>query len=85
MAFAHALGVLVGASYLAIALLAPLAPEFFPTFFNAQFMGADVASLMPKAPGAEDIAVTFALLSATAWALGYALARLYNIFSNVKR
>jgi hypothetical protein len=49
--------------------------------FDAQFFGANVASLFPKvAPSAASI-LTFVLMIGMSWVLGYAWAWLYNRFA----
>ncbi len=50
-AFAISLAILVALLYVAFLLLGVLAPQVFRFLFNAQFFGADVASLFPKTVG----------------------------------
>jgi hypothetical protein len=47
-AFANSIAILTGAFYLLFYLINLIAPEVFRFLFNAQFLGADVASLLPK-------------------------------------
>ena len=47
-ALAHSLAILTGALYLLFYLISLIAPELFKYLFNAQFLGANVASLLPK-------------------------------------
>jgi|RhiMetdeSRZDD1v2_1073273.scaffolds.fasta_scaffold2432646_1 hypothetical protein len=47
-ALAHSLAILTGALYLLFYLISLIAPELFKHLFNAQFLGANVASLLPK-------------------------------------
>jgi hypothetical protein len=44
-AFANSLAILTGALYILFYLVSLFAPQFFRHLFNAQFLGADVASL----------------------------------------
>jgi hypothetical protein len=48
-AFANSLAVLTAALYVLFAILALVAPRVFQILFDAQFFGADVAALLPKA------------------------------------
>ena len=47
-AFPNSLAILTGALYILFYLVSLFAPQFFRHLFNAQFLGADVASLSPK-------------------------------------
>jgi hypothetical protein len=78
LAFATSLGVLSGALYLLFYLLAVLWRGAFRFLFNAQFFGADVASLLPRELSYAGFIGTFIAVIATAWLLGYAWAWLYN-------
>jgi ABC-type uncharacterized transport system permease subunit len=61
--------------------VAAVSPRLFSILFDAQFFGANVASLFPKvAPSAASI-LTFVIMIAMAWVLGYAWAWLYNRFA----
>ena len=81
MAFANSLAVLTAGLYLVFALVAAVSPRLFQMLFDAQFFGANVASLFPKvAPSAASV-VTFVLMIGMAWVLGYAWAWLYNRFA----
>ena len=48
LAFANSLAVLTAAVYILFAILALVAPRVFQILFDAQFFGANVASLFPK-------------------------------------
>jgi hypothetical protein len=48
LAFANSLAVLTAALYVLFAVLALVAPRLFQALFDAQFFGANVASLFPK-------------------------------------
>ncbi len=48
VAFASSLAVLTAALYVLFAILALVAPRIFQILFDAQFFGANVASLFPK-------------------------------------
>ncbi len=78
VAFANALAVLTGLFYSAFILLVAVAPNLFRFLFNAQFLGADVASLFPKKVRFGGVAATLVTLVISAWAFAYAWAWLYN-------
>ena len=81
VAVANSLAVLTAALYALFAILALVAPRLFQILFDAQFFGANVASLFPKvAPSAASI-LTFVIMIAMAWVLGYLWAWLYNRFA----
>jgi ABC-type bacteriocin/lantibiotic exporter with double-glycine peptidase domain len=82
-AFATSLAILTGAFYLLIHLIRLIAPILFRFIYNAQFMGADVASLMwgPGVPIGTFI-ISFILAVLTAWLFGYVWAWLYNKLAN---
>jgi len=56
-------------------------PPFFTFFFNAQFFGADVASLLPKESSLLLMLAEFVALLAGAWGIGFLWAVLYNRFA----
>ncbi|HEY4580773.1 MAG TPA: hypothetical protein VIG89_07015 [Candidatus Acidoferrales bacterium] len=56
-------------------------PPFFTFFFNAQFFGADVASLLPKDISLLLMLAEFVALLAGAWGIGFLWAVLYNKFA----
>jgi hypothetical protein len=78
LAFANA----IAATTLALALfllgLRVLSPTVFTFFFNAQFFGADVNSLLPAHPPLMRVAAELLALIAGAWGIGYLWAILYN-------
>ena len=83
VAFATALAVLAAAMHLLFALAALISPNVFRLLFNAQFFGADVASLLPRVIPYEGFIVTFIVLVISAWLIGYAWAWLYNQLTKV--
>lgn len=80
-AFANALAILTGAVYLVFYILGLSAPNTFKALFNAQFLGADVASLLPKDASLGNVFGVFVTLVVTAWLMGFVWALLYNRFS----
>jgi hypothetical protein len=48
VAFANSLAVLTAAIYVLFAVIALVSPRAFALLFDAQFFGANVASLFPK-------------------------------------
>jgi hypothetical protein len=78
LAFANAIAVTTAALTLFLFVLRVLAPTAFTFFFNAQFFGADVASLLPAGSSAGRAAGEFLALLAGAWGIGYLWAMLYN-------
>ena len=81
LAFANSLAVLTAALYVLFAILALLAPRVFQILFDAQFFGANVASLFPKVHPSAASLVTLVLMIVMSWVLGYAWAALYNRFA----
>jgi 2TM family of unknown function (DUF5676) len=78
VAFANSLAIVSAVFCLALYILALVWKDAFRFVFNAQFLGADVASLLPhKLPGAGFVASLIALVI-SAWALGFCWAWLYN-------
>ena len=80
-AFANALAILTGAFYLLIHIIRLFAPVSFRYLFNAQFMGADVASLMWPQVASGNFILTFIIAVATAWLFAYCWAWLYIRFA----
>ena len=80
-AFASSLAALTAALYVLFALLALVAPRVFQILFDAQFFGANVASLFPKVQPSAASLVTLVLMIGMAWIAGYAWAWLYNRFA----
>jgi uncharacterized protein DUF5676 len=82
VALANSLAVLTAGLYALFAIVAAVSPRLFQLLFDAQFFGANVASLFPKvAPSAASV-LTFVIMIGMAWVLGYAWAWLYNRFAN---
>jgi hypothetical protein len=81
LAFANSLAVLTAALYVLFAILALVAPRVFQILFDAQFFGANVASLFPKVRPSLASLVTLALMIGMSWVVGYAWASLYNRFA----
>jgi hypothetical protein len=82
VAVANALAVLTTGLYVLFALVAAVSPRLFALLFDAQFFGANVASLFPKVAPSAAAVLTFVIMVAMAWALGYAWAWLYNRFAS---
>ncbi len=80
-AFANALAILTGLVYLLFIVLVPLAPGLFRVLFNAQFLGADVASLFPQKIFFANFVATLVTLAVSAWLFGFAWAWLYNLLA----
>jgi hypothetical protein len=81
VAFANSLAVLTAALYVLFAVLALVAPRVFQILFDAQFFGANVASLFPKVQPSAASLVTLVLMISMSWVVGYAWAWLYNRFA----
>lgn len=77
LAFANSLAILMIFFYLVLYLTNLVAPSIFVLLFNAQFLGANIAPLLPKFSLANSI-VTLLVLVATCWVFGYAWAGIYN-------
>ena len=78
VAFANAIAVTTAALTVFLWALRFLLPSFFVFFFNAQFFGADVASLLPKDVNPLLMVAEFVALLAGAWGIGFVWASLYN-------
>jgi hypothetical protein len=81
LAFANAVAVTTAALTVFLWALRVLLPPFFTFFFNAQFFGADVASLLPKDVSPLLMLAEFVALLAGAWGIGFVWAFFYNRFS----
>lgn len=79
LAFANSLAVLTAALYVLFAILALVAPRVFQILFDAQFFGANVASLFPKVRPSLASLVTLALMIGMSWVVGYAWASPYTL------
>src|SRR5262245_26608162 len=82
-AFANSLAVLTAAIYIAFTIIALFSPSAFRFLFNAQFFGADVASLVPKVRPSAMAFETLVIMAVMAWLMGYVWAWLYNRFAGV--
>ena len=80
IAFANSLAILMALFYLVLYLIDLVAPAAFTFLFNVQFLGADVASLLPKISFAGFVEI-FVVLVIFCWVIGYAWAGLYNWFT----
>lgn len=78
LAFANAIAVTTAALTVFLWALRVLLPQVFTFFFNAQFFGADVASLLPKESNPLFMLAEFLALLAGAWGIGFVWASLYN-------
>ena len=76
--FANALTITATGLFVFLIALRELAPTFFVFFFNAQFFGADVASLLPPRPGLSRLLADLFIMLLGAWLFGYVWALLYN-------
>lgn len=83
LAFANALAILTAVIYVLFALVALVSPWAFQFLFNAQFFGADVASLLPKVAPSGAALATFIVVVIAAWVVAYAWAWLYNRFTRM--
>jgi hypothetical protein len=80
LAFANALAITTAALWLLLILLRLVAPSAFIFIFNAQFFGADVASLLPRETHALDLLGEILAFVGGAWGFGIVGALLYNRF-----
>ena len=78
VAFATSIAILSGAVYLLLYVLAVIWRDAFRFLFNAQFLGADVASLIPRERSYVGFVGTFVALAVSAWLFGFCWAWLYN-------
>lgn len=80
LAFANALALTTAALALLLLLLRFVAPPAFLFIFNAQFFGADVASLLPPDPSVRRLLAEGLAFVGGAWGFGVMGALLYNRF-----
>jgi hypothetical protein len=78
VAFASSLTILTGAFYVLLYLLAVVWREAFRFLFNAQFLGADVASLLPRDLSVGEFVSTLLVIIVFVWLFGYVWGWLYN-------
>ena len=83
LAFANSLAVLTAAMYVFFAIIALASTRAFAILFDAQFFGANVASLLPKVQASPASLVTLVLMILMSWVVGYAWAWLYNRFAKI--
>jgi hypothetical protein len=83
VAFANSLAVLTAAIYVLFAVIALVSPRAFALLFDAQFFGANVASLFPKVQPSAASLVTLVLMIGMSWAVGYAWASLNRFAKNL--
>jgi hypothetical protein len=81
LAFANALAVTTAALAIFLLVLRAVAPRFFVFVFNAQFFGADVASLLPARIDGFSILGELIAFVGGAWIFGLVGAVLYNRFT----
>jgi hypothetical protein len=66
VAFANSLAVLTAALYVLFAIIALVSPRALQLLFDAQFFGANVASLFPKVqPSAASLVTPVIMISAS--------------------
>jgi hypothetical protein len=80
IAFANALALTTGVLAGVLFILRFLMPSIFVFVFNAQFFGADVASLLPPQPSLFMMAGEAVAFIGGAWGFGALGAVLYNRF-----
>lgn len=81
IAFGNAFAAIMALFGLAMWLLSALAPAFFKTFWNAQFLGADAARVLPPHTDPNTMLVSTIVFALTGWVMGYAVAYFYNRFA----
>lgn len=79
-AFANAWAAASIIFYLALVLLKQIAPPIFELILNSQFLGADIASQVPRVNIANLLGYLIAIAVAT-WIFGYLIAVIYNKYS----
>ncbi len=79
-AFANAIALVTALFYFIFYLVSLIAPAAFKYLFNAQFLGANVASLMPGISFTNFLGILFTLVIFT-WLMGYLWAWFYNWFA----
>ena len=78
LAFANAIAATTFLLALFLMGLRVLTPALFAFFFDAQFFGANVHSLLPADPPLIRVALETTALVGGAWGIGYVWAILYN-------
>lgn len=79
-AFANTLGLTTAALAVVLIVLRWITPTLFTFIFNAQFFGADVASLLPEQVNLVKMFGEFVAFVGGAWGFGFVGAHLYNHF-----
>ncbi|MEK7500583.1 MAG: DUF5676 family membrane protein [Patescibacteria group bacterium] len=85
IAFANALAVATFAFYTVTYVIGLISKEVFGFFFNAQFWGADITSLIPTRLTVNEFISIPIMIVITSWVMGYAVAALYNYFLKEKK
>ena len=80
LAFANALALTTALLWVILMGLRALSPRAFLFIFNAQFFGADVASLLPAQFSLSSLIGEFVAFVGGAWGFGLVGAVLYNQF-----
>ena len=81
IALATSLAILSGLLYLLFYVLAVVWRDGFRFLFNAQFFGADIASLLPQQLSFVGFVGTGVVVIVSGWVFGYCWAWLYNQLS----
>jgi len=79
-AFSWSIAGVTGFFYVIFYILMQTGPTAFQFLFNAQFLGADITSLIPAGFTFTDFIWTFVTVVITAWIMGWLWATLYNRF-----
>ena len=81
---ANSLAAASGAFYIVFGIILLVAPQGFEYVFNAQFLGADITSLMPELTLGAYVGVLITVVITT-WIFGYFWGWLYNSFAKGKK
>ena len=81
---ANSLAVLAAVFYVLFGIILLVAPPAFEYIFNAQFLGADIASLMPVLTLGSFVGVLITVVI-TSWITGYIWGWLYNYMAKGKK
>ena len=79
-AFASALATASVIFYIVLIFLRLISPPFFKLILNSQFLGADIASQVPKFNLANFLGILIAV-GVVSWIFGYLIAEIYNRYS----
>ena len=80
VALANAFALTTIALYIVFYILQVFAPPFFKLILNSQFLGADLASLVPRPNPVNFLGIIIAV-GLLAWVFGYLLGKVYNRLS----